>query len=187
MEPLLEAAFLEMVVAGTPLHDKRGDLRQERLFMVEHVARGSKSTPDGSTVWKLVGRRLHARRTELGLAVDLVADEINTAPTVYESYEAGDAQTPAELLAEMARLFGVPVLWFFQDVVSQAEIAGDREADLEGPHVYRIATVEQRLHFLTESFCKLDLEGQQYLLAIVGALTQFKSTGIGNYARDDQA
>jgi hypothetical protein len=82
------------------------------------------------------------------------------------------------LLAKMASLFGVPVLWFFQDVVSRVEIGDDPTSDFEGPYVYRIATMEQGLHFLTESFRELDLEGQQYLLTIIGALSQSKSNGM---------
>jgi transcriptional regulator with XRE-family HTH domain len=148
---------------------------KQRFVMVERVSPGSETNSEtktgGCAICKLVGRRLRTRRTELGLAVDRVAEKIDIAARKYEGYEAGDAQTPAMLLAKMASLFGVPVLWFFQGVVCRVEIGDDPTSDFEG-------TMEQRLHFLTESFRELDLEGQQYLLTIIGTLSQSKSNGM---------
>jgi transcriptional regulator with XRE-family HTH domain len=155
---------------------------KQRFVMVERVSPGSEmnseTKTDGCAICKLVGRRLRTRRTELGLAVDRVAEKIDIAARKYEGCEAGDAQTPAMLLAKMASLFGVPVLWFFQGVVCRVEIGDDPTSDFEGPYVYPITTMEQRLHFLTESFRELDLEGQQYLLTIIGTLSQSKSNGM---------
>jgi hypothetical protein len=43
---------------------------------------------------------------------------------------------------------------------------------LDMPRTYRVTTLEQRVNFLAESFKKLDLEGQQQLLALALALCQ---------------
>jgi hypothetical protein len=43
--------------------------------------------------------------------------------------------------------------------------------------VYRVATLEDRITFLVNSFTKLDFERQQQLLAFAGALTNGRTTG----------
>jgi transcriptional regulator with XRE-family HTH domain len=136
------------------------------------IVRGLPAKPCGRTVWMLVGGRLRLRRAGLDLAIGSVAEELRIEPSVYEGYEAGVEQVPALVLTEIADLFRVPVLWFFQDVV-----AGEEEDELtavsrDPPPVYRVATVEERSHFLADSFRKLDLAGQQHLLAIAAALCQ---------------
>jgi hypothetical protein len=40
---------------------------------------------------------------------------------------------------------------------------------------YRVATVEDRVNYLISAFCKLDLEKQQELLAVAGALERSAS------------
>jgi hypothetical protein len=46
------------------------------------------------------------------------------------------------------------------------------------PHeAYRVATLEERVEFLADSFRKLDLEGQQHLLALAGALSRIGGKG----------
>jgi hypothetical protein len=43
---------------------------------------------------------------------------------------------------------------------------------LDRLRTYRVTTLEERVNFLAESFKKLDLEGQQQLLALAMALCQ---------------
>jgi transcriptional regulator with XRE-family HTH domain len=123
------------------------------------------------TISALVGRRLRARRTHLGLAIVNVAKALGIAPSVYKGYEAGTEQAPALLLADIAELYGRPVLWFFQDVAALEEENRQIGGCCNSPRVYRVATVEQRVHFLIKSFQTLDLEGQQHLIAIAAALS----------------
>jgi transcriptional regulator with XRE-family HTH domain len=144
--------------------------------MVKHFVRGSEIKTNGCAIWKSVGRRLRSRRIERSLTVARVADEIGVPAGVYEGFEAGDAHMSVWLLAKIAELFAVPVLWFFQDVVDRAEIDGGQMA--EAPCTYRVATLEQRIQFLVESFRKLDLDGQQRLLIIIGALSRCNSKRI---------
>jgi transcriptional regulator with XRE-family HTH domain len=118
-------------------------------------------------LWLRIGDRLRSRRTHLGLTTSSVAQELGIDPQAYEAYEAGTEQTPALLLTQIAEVFSVPVFWFFQDVAFEA---ADAQPSLKG--AYRVATLEERMLFLTDSFRKLDLEGQQHLLAVAGALAQ---------------
>jgi transcriptional regulator with XRE-family HTH domain len=140
--------------------------------MVKHVAHATRANPGASAMWKLVGERLKLRRSELGLPIVRLVQNLALPTGTYESYEAGEAQVPAALLARIAEHFGVPVLWFFQDVVPPADNDWEDAPDADAPRAYRVTTLDQRVDYLADSFRKLDLEGQQHLLAIVGALTR---------------
>jgi transcriptional regulator with XRE-family HTH domain len=127
----------------------------------------------GSAVWSTVGRRLQRRRAELGCSVEDVAQWAEISVETYESYEKG-ASIPAALLAQIADLFGVPLVWFFQGVGHDEprEAHDDDAEERTGPVVYRVATVEHRAAALVESFRQLDFEGQQHLLAISRELSR---------------
>src|SRR5262245_65439865 len=83
----------------------------------------------GSAVWVTVGRRLQSRRTGLGYGVDHVAEWAAIPAETYESYERG-APIPAALLAQIADLFGIPLVWFFQGV-GQNDAEEDDAAEAE--------------------------------------------------------
>lgn len=121
-------------------------------------------------VWGAVGRRLALRRTELGLSVDRVADGVGIAADDYRDYERG-APIPALRLGEIADLLDRSVPWFFEAIANQRASDSEEDRDVE-PVVYKVATVEHRIQALTESFRKLDFEGQQHLLAISRALSR---------------
>ena len=125
------------------------------------------------SIWVLVGNRLRARRSDLGLATESVAKALGVEPNVYERYEAGSEQAPALLLAEMAQLFGVPLVWLFQDATPFDAYEEAQSSAIPGSApVYRIATLEERVEFMVDWFRKLDFEGQQHLLAIAAALSE---------------
>ena len=105
---------------------------------------------------------------QLGFDTGRVAEELGITRSEYEGYESACAQAPAFLLSQLADLFGVPVPWFFEDALPRED--DDGSACSGSQRTYRIATVEERVQFLAESFRQLDLEGQQHLLAVARAL-----------------
>jgi hypothetical protein len=132
----------------------------------------------GGAVWATVGLRLQQRRGELGFSVARVAQWAAIPAESYVAHERG-AAIPAALLAQIAELFEVPLVWFFErvgvDGPEEAEAEKEAEEDVEKdaePAVYRVATVEHRIQALADTFRKLDFEGQQHLLAISQALTR---------------
>ena len=151
-----------------------------KRHMIRPVRRSSESDTCSGAVWAGVGRQLHRRRTELGVGVSYVASRVGISADSYEGYEAG-FRVPAASLAQIADLFDVPVVWFFRDVAHQAtheESAAPGEPAASEPVVYTVATVEHRTQALVDSFRKLDLEGQQHLLAISKALTRASAEAV---------
>jgi transcriptional regulator with XRE-family HTH domain len=143
--------------------------------MKVRLERCAPTETDGGTLWVHIGRRLQSRRTELGLSVNDVARQLGIAPRVYQALEDGVERAPASLLGQIAELFRVRVFWFFQDVAFGDESASEA---LPLPHgAYRVATLEDRVEFLADSFRKLDLEGQQHLLALASALSRTGGKG----------
>jgi transcriptional regulator with XRE-family HTH domain len=131
--------------------------------------RGTGMDTGNGAVWTGVGRQLRRRRHELGFDADHVARSAGVSADEYERYEAG-APIAAALLAEVADLFDVPVVWFFQDVAHE-EPDEREEAAADEPVVYTVATTEHRAQALVDCFRRLDLEAQQHLLAISMALS----------------
>ncbi len=140
--------------------------------MIKHLRQslviGARSRP----IWALVARQLRARRVRLGIDVSRVAEELAISPAAYEDYESGGRQIPALLLGQIAELFGVQVAWFFREVGFDIEDEGEVATCVGAPSVFCVATEEQRVRALADSFRRLDLEGQQHLLAIAGALSR---------------
>jgi transcriptional regulator with XRE-family HTH domain len=141
---------------------------------IRPIGRGQGADASSPAVWAGVGRQLRRRRTEQGFSLDGVARCIGLSAEECEEYEAG-APIPASVLAQIADLFDTPVVWFFQDVVHEQDMLPDGVAgpgDAAGPAIYTVATVEHRAQALVDCFRRLDLEGQQHLLAISMALTR---------------
>jgi transcriptional regulator with XRE-family HTH domain len=99
-----------------------------------------------------------------------VAQELGIELRAYDAYEAGTEHPPAFLLTKFAELFDVPVFWFFQDIAFMEEEI--RPVASRPRAVYRVATLEERMHFLADTFRKLNLEEQQHLLAFADALVR---------------
>ena len=119
-------------------------------------------------IWPPVGQRIRARRLQCRHSVHRVAKELGISPDLYLSYELGETQVPALLLTQLAEFLSVPVIWFLQDG-SLPEREGGHVCRVSPP-TYRVATFEQRVDVLAGSFRKLDVEGQQHLLAVAAAL-----------------
>lgn len=137
---------------------------------MRRVVRGFPTTVGGCSIWVLVGGRLRALRTQLGLTIEDIAERLQIEASAYERYEAGSERIPAQLLTEAAEIFGVPVLGFFPDVIDGP--GGRAPSESANQPVYRVATTDERAQFMADWFRKLDLEDQQHLLAIAAALFQ---------------
>lgn len=140
--------------------------------MSKSLKRDEVAASRGSPLWMVIGRRLQIRRSELGASVEQVADELCMPSRIYAACEAGVVETPALVLSQIADLFGVPVSWFFQDVDFGIEDDEELLDDGDSPGIFTVASEDERIQALSECFRSLDLESQQHLLAIAGALSQ---------------
>jgi transcriptional regulator with XRE-family HTH domain len=138
--------------------------------IMKRAATGAKADALGRDVWSTIGRRLALRRAEVGFGADRVAAGVGITVEEYRGYESG-APIPAFLLGEIADLLDRSVTWFFEGVAPQGAPEGEGVPNAQ-PVTYKVATVEHRIQALTESFRKLDFEGQQHLLAISRALSR---------------
>jgi transcriptional regulator with XRE-family HTH domain len=139
-------------------------------------ARSAQSERSG-TCFAQIGSRLRARRTHLGLSINSVARDLGIGADQYLLYETGAKLAPELLLTRIAEYFGVPALLFSPNLRVKTANAQKAVPRLRGR--YRVATVEDRVNYLINTFCKLDLEKQQQLLAVAGALAHQESS----YAR----
>jgi transcriptional regulator with XRE-family HTH domain len=140
--------------------------------MSKGLKRDEVTASRGSALWMIIGRRLQIRRSELGVSVEQIADELCIPSRIYAAYESGVVETPALVLSQIADLFGVPVSWFFQDVDFGIEDDNELLDDDDPPGIFTVASEDERIQALSECFRNLDLENQQHLLAIAGALSQ---------------
>lgn len=115
-----------------------------------------------------IGSRLRARRMHLGLSIKSVARELGIGADQYCAYETGAKLAPELLLARIAEYFAVSAPWLSPNLVLKTADAQLAMSRLRGR--YRVATVEDRIAYLINVFCKLDLERQQELFAVADAL-----------------
>jgi transcriptional regulator with XRE-family HTH domain len=121
-------------------------------------------------LWFHIGLRLQSRRVQMGLAETTVASHLGVPLATYQSFEAGQTQTPAALLAQLADFFKVSIFYFFQDIrFGELEPSSSQS---EPTAVFTVATDEDRLASLVNDFRQLNRERQQYLLLLARALVQ---------------
>jgi hypothetical protein len=65
---------------------------------------------------EIVGSRIRFRREQLEIAITKAATHVGVALQTYAEYETGERLIPANQLADIAELFGVPVFYFFEDL-----------------------------------------------------------------------
>jgi transcriptional regulator with XRE-family HTH domain len=122
------------------------------------------------SLWLHIGRRLRNRRVQMGYTEAAVAAHLGIPLEGYKAFEAGQAETPAALLAQIAEHFKVSILYFFQDVPF-GEIEPDPPPSLE-PTIFTVATDEDRVASLVRDFRKLDRDRQQHLLMLARVLAE---------------
>jgi len=130
-------------------------------------ARSAQSERSG-TYFAQIGSRIRARRTHLGLSINSVARDLGIGADQYLLYETGAKLASELVLTRIAEYLGVPALWLSPNLALKPPNARKAMPRLGGR--YRVATAEDRVNYLIDTFCKLDLEGQQQVLAVAGAL-----------------
>jgi transcriptional regulator with XRE-family HTH domain len=138
--------------------------------MVGDDQTASKRRAEEDALWKHIGRCLQVRRTQLGLTEQAVAEYVGIPIARYRAFEAGGAETPAAMLAQIADLFEVSIFYFFQALPLSSE---EEEALSAGAApVLVVATDEDRSAALLEDFHAMDRGKQQYVLLLARTLAK---------------
>ena len=145
--------------------------------MEEPLSKPPAGNPSCERLWVHLGRRIKLRREQLGLtewtATNVACVELQT----YRDYEQGERLIPADQLAALARLYNVPVFYFFEDLEKTDNDTSDMATGGQGETSYAIATNAERIAILVEDFLKLDFVRQQCLLVVARALAEDPADG----------
>jgi transcriptional regulator with XRE-family HTH domain len=115
--------------------------------------------------WLPLGQRVRARRIQLGFRKGAVAAHLGVSMEYFEAMEAGRVELTPVLLGRLAELMKVPVLYFFEDLLSAEEADGENAER-------GFVSDEERVASLVGAFRRLDREKQQYLLVLAKTLAQ---------------
>jgi transcriptional regulator with XRE-family HTH domain len=124
------------------------------------------SQAPGQASWLAIANRVRNRRVQLGFRKGALAAQLGISMQQFEDMEAGRIEISSELLGRLSDALKVPVFYFFEDLLFGAKASeSDRPEQTSNND-------EERLKELVASFCKLDRDKQQYLLALAIAMTQ---------------
>ncbi len=116
--------------------------------------------------WLPLGQRVRARRIQLGFRKGAVAARLGVSMERFEAMEAGRVEITPALLGQLSELMKVPVLYFFEDLLSAEAAAGGESCDRG------VGSDEERVASLVGAFRRLDREKQQYLLVLATTLAK---------------
>ena len=101
--------------------------------VLEDEAKGNEG-PDPVDVH--VGSRLRLRRNLVGMSQEQLGKSLGLTFQQIQKYERGANRMGASRLHQISRLLGVPVAWFFEEIVEGGEarfgFAENKQAALEG-------------------------------------------------------
>ena len=128
-------------------------------------------TPPVDRLWAHIGARMKLRRDQIGMTLWRAASDVGVELQTFAEYEAGERLIPADQLAALARLYNVPVFYFFDDLRA-AEPDGQPATESLEEISYAVSTDAERVAILVEDFQKLDFARQQCLLAVARELVE---------------
>jgi DNA-binding XRE family transcriptional regulator len=90
------------------------------------------------SVDKVVGRRMRARRLQLGLSQQALADALGISYQQVQKYEKGVSRIGAGRLQQLAEILNVPIPMFFDDKIGGPSEGGSVFAFLDTPYSLRL-------------------------------------------------
>jgi DNA-binding XRE family transcriptional regulator len=90
------------------------------------------------SVDKVVGRRMRARRLQLGLSQQAIADALGISYQQVQKYENGASRIGAGRLQQLAEILNVHVAVFFDDKIGGPQEEGTVFAFLDTPYSIRL-------------------------------------------------
>jgi transcriptional regulator with XRE-family HTH domain len=94
---------------------------------------------------KMVGRRMRARRLQLGLSQKALGDALGISYQQVQKYEKGVSRIGAGRLQQLAEVLNVPVSVFFDDTRHKTQDRDTVFAFLDTPYSLRLAEAFARM------------------------------------------
>jgi len=89
---------------------------------------------------KVVGRRMRARRRQLGLSQQALGDALGISYQQVQKYEQGVSRIGAGRLQQLAEILNVPVSVFFDEKLGGSQNRGAVFAFLDTPYSFRLVS-----------------------------------------------
>jgi transcriptional regulator with XRE-family HTH domain len=89
---------------------------------------------------KVVGRRMRARRRQLGLSQQALGDALGLSYQQVQKYEQGVSRIGAGRLQQIAEILNVPVSVFFDQKLGGSQDGGGVFAFLDTPYSFRLVS-----------------------------------------------
>ena len=89
---------------------------------------------------KVVGRRMRARRRQLGLSQQALGDALGVSYQQVQKYEQGVSRIGAGRLQQLAEILNVPVSVFFDEKLGGSQDGGAVFEFLDTPYSFRLVT-----------------------------------------------
>jgi len=94
---------------------------------------------------EVVGRRIRARRLQLGLSQQALGDALGISYQQVQKYEKGVSRIGAGRLQQVAKILAVPVSLFFDEKIGGSEEGKEVLAFLDTPHSLRLVQAFARM------------------------------------------
>jgi transcriptional regulator with XRE-family HTH domain len=94
---------------------------------------------------EVVGRRMRARRLQLGLSQQALGDALGISYQQVQKYEKGVSRIGAGRLQQVAKILTVPVSFFFDEKLGGSQEGGEVLAFLDTPHSLRLVQAFARM------------------------------------------
>lgn len=111
-----------------------------------------------------IGSRLKLLRKKHGVSAAFVADELGITQQQFSRYELGNNKISAALLYRVARIFNMPLSWFFQDL--NVDFAGTTPGVAETDNSYQASEIREQLKILSELWPVLSSEQRSIILKL---------------------
>ena len=94
---------------------------------------------------EVVGRRMRARRRQLGLSQQALGDALGISYQQVQKYENGVSRIGAGRLQQVAKILTVPVSFFFDEKLGGAQEGDEVLAFLDAPYSLRLVQAFARM------------------------------------------
>lgn len=99
-----------------------------------------KMSKDTNQIDQIIGRRIREKRSQLGLSIEQVAQQLEISREQLDDFESGQQRVGARRLLALAQCLGVPTSYFFASIAPDLKIVSDNGVPLsdkaEGLHAF---------------------------------------------------